>query len=297
MELKIEKKCELDQFYTNPIISDKLVGKISELFPIEFKKAIFLEPSAGTGNFLWSLQKKGINIENIKGYDLDPKNNLIEKADYLKTNIEFNKKRIILGNPPFGKRAKLALEFLNKSLKESNIVCFILPNTFNRYSIQKNIDESAKLVFSEPLDLNSFIFNNKKYNVNCVFQIWVKIPTKLSDKRIKKPPVIRHDDFETYIHNNTKETLKYFNKKEYKWNFAVHRQGYYDYSVRIHDEKELIKNRQYFFIKVKNKDALKIIKKIDFKKLSRTNTQILGFSTSDFVNEYINIKEKTYDTI
>ncbi len=84
-------------------------------------------------------------------------------------------------------------------------------------------------------------------------------------------------------------------KKNINEIFAVHRQGYYDYSILIEDAKKLIKNRQYFFIKVKNENALNIIKKIDFSKLSRTNTQILGFSTSDFVKEYIDIKGKSHD--
>ncbi len=101
-----ENKIQLNQFYTNPLIYDKLVLKIKEILPKEFKKAIFLEPSAGTGSFLFSLQELGIKNKKIKAYDLEPKNNLIEKADYLKTIIEFNKNRIVLGNPPFGKRGK-----------------------------------------------------------------------------------------------------------------------------------------------------------------------------------------------
>jgi len=79
----------------------------------------------------------------------------------------------------------------------------------------------------------------------------IKKNTKLINKRIKTPPLIKHDDFKTYIHNNTKQTLKYFDKEEYKWDFAVQRQGYYDYSILIEDAKKLIKNE----------NALNIIKK------------------------------------
>ncbi|GAA7003088.1 hypothetical protein Kyoto235A_00400 [Helicobacter pylori] len=48
-----------------------------------------------------------------------------KKKDYLLELIEFNKKRVIIGNPPFGHREKLALDFLNKSLNEAPIVAFI----------------------------------------------------------------------------------------------------------------------------------------------------------------------------
>lgn len=66
--------------------------------------------------------------------------------------IEFDKKRVIVGNPPFGHRGKLALDFLNKSLNEAPIVAFILPNLFKRYSIQKRIDKRAKLVLNADLE-------------------------------------------------------------------------------------------------------------------------------------------------
>ncbi len=161
----------------------------------------------------------------------------------------------------------------------------ILPNIFNRYSVQKNIHKSAKLILSKYLQENSFISNDKEYKVKCVFQIWTTEPSFIN-KRILVPPEIRHEDFQTWIHNNTKATLKYFDKEKYGWDFAVHRQGFYNFSEKIMDPNQLIINRQYFFVKAKNKKVMKIINKINFDKLSKTNTQVPGFSTSDFLKEY-----------
>ncbi len=216
-----------------------------------------------------------------------------KKKDYLLELIEFDKKRIIIGNPPFGHRGKLALDFLNKSLSEAPIVAFILPNLFKRYSIQKHIDKRAKLVLNADLEKNAFIFNERPYDVKCVFQIYMhkNIALNLKDERIIAPPKIRHNDFITYIHNNTPHTLKYFNKEKYQWDFAVVRQGFYDYNEKITNANLLIKNRQYFFIKAHSKEALRIIHKIDFNKLAHKNTQVLGFSTYDFVEEYCKLKE------
>ena len=285
------KSKNLDQFYTNPIVSDKLVGIVKDILPIQFKNN-FLEPSAGTGNFIDSLKKHGVKSSKIEAYDIEPKSDKIIKKNYFNLKKRFSKKRIIIGNPPFGKRGKLALDFLNKGLEESPYVAMIFPNIFNRYSIQKKINENAKLIYSKSLNEDSFILNDKSYSVKCVFQIWT---TKLSNKknlRIKNAPKIRHKDFQTWIHNNTKQTLKYFDKKKYKWDIAVHRQGYYDYNLKITNPNDLIKNRQYFFIKANSKKILKKIEKIDFTKLSKTNTQVYGFSTFDFVNEYINISKE-----
>ncbi|MBU4689963.1 hypothetical protein KQ873_02855 [Mycoplasma zalophidermidis] len=278
---------DLDQFYTNPLVCDNLVKIIKKTIPLQFKKNI-LEPSAGTGNFIDSLKSIGYK-GNILAYDIEPKYKNIIKQDYLKLNIPYDKNRLIIGNPPFGRRGKLALDFLNKGLEESDYVCYILPNIFKRFSIQKRVKKNAKLILSLDLDEDSFIVNDREYAVKCVFQIWT---TKKAFKnhRILQPPQIRHPDFKTYIHNNTKQTLKYFDKEKYGWDFAVHRQGYYDYSVKITNPKDLIKNRQYFFVRIINSDAKAIIDKIDFVKLSKTNTQVHGFSTSDFVKEYMLLK-------
>lgn len=94
------------------------------------------------------------------------------------------------------------------------------------------------------------------------------------------------NDIELFVHNNTRETLKYFNKSKYKWDFAIHCQGYYDYNKKIINPDNLIQNRQYLFIKCKNKNIMKYIRKIDFNKLAKENSIIiLGFSNSDFYNE------------
>lgn len=214
----------------------------------------------------------------------------VKKQDYLDLKIKFSKKNFIIGNPPFGWRGKLALKFLNKGLEEASYVAMIFPNIFNRFSLQKQINKQAKLIFSKQLDESSFILNDREYKVKCVFQIWTTNKTRHKNLRILSQPPIRHPDFETFIHNNTKNTLKYFNKVKYKWDFAVVRQGYYNYNQKIVNPKHLIINRQYFFIKAASKTILNLIKTIDFEKLSKTNTQVYGFSTSDFVKEYNEIK-------
>ncbi|AFI05942.1 type II methylase [Helicobacter cetorum] len=285
----------LDAFYTNPKIArfclERLRNLITQNLGLDLINFHFLEPSAGNGSFVYALKELGIT--NLLALDIAPNAQSIQKKDYLKEFIKFNQKRIVVGNPPFGHRGKLALDFLNKSLNEAPIVAFILPNLFKRYSIQKHIDERAKLVLSVNLEKNAFIFNERPYDVKCVFQVYMHKNTALNlkDERIYNPPKIRHNDFITYIHNNTPNTLKYFNKEEYQWDFAVVRQGFYDYNEKITNAKLLVKNRQYFFIKAHSKEALAIINKIDFNKLAHKNTQVLGFSTYDFVEEYCRLKE------
>lgn len=283
----------LDKFYTNPIITDYIINIVRDKFE-DFDKKIFIEPCAGSGNFVNSLLKVGIKKQNILAYDIEPHNNkFIKKQDYLKLNIKYNKNNITIGNPPFGKNGKLALQFLNKSLNESDIVIFILPLLFKRYSVQKQVSENAKLVYEIPLPVNSFLVNDKEYKVNCILQIWTnnKFKTLSWNKRIKQRPLNKINGIQTFIYNNTKTTLKYFDKDKYKWDFAVVRQGYYDYNQKVFNPNELQEKRQYMFIRILEPKYKTIIDKIDFNKLSKTNTIIPGFSTTDFIKEFLLIKQ------
>ncbi|MEA4134745.1 hypothetical protein VBM90_02970 [Mycoplasma sp. 2704] len=285
-----KKTKELDQFFTNPIVSDFLVEKIIGMFP-SVRDSEIIESSVGSGNFVDSLIKYKIKMSQIKAYDIDlsnyPHDNGVE-CDYLQVKLKYKKNRFVIGNPPFGYRGKLALDFLNKALTESDVVCFILPKIFSRYSMQKHVEPNAKLVYESVLSDDSFLVENHKYNVNCIFQIWVNKRKEIyiDDKRLKLPKSIKTDDFETFIHNNTMSTLKYFDKSKYNWDFAIHRQGFYDYNEKIFDQNKLHKNRQYVFVKLKNNMARKVFELIDFESLSRGNTTVRGFSLTDLVEEY-----------
>lgn len=279
-----------DQFYTNPNTCEVLVKQINSFF--DLSKFHFIEPAAGTGNFIDALYKIGVDVhERVYAYDIEPKsNNNITKCDFLKLDLKKMMKNketnIVITNPPFGKRGDLAIKFLNKSLEIADIVCMILPLTFERYSVQSKIKTDAKLVYSIDIQPNSFIVNDREYSVKCVFQIWVNPNVKLwlTDQR-KQNNNLKIDGLELFIHNNTKNTLKYFNKKKYGWNFAVVRQGYYNYDEKIYNPKKLKNNRQYLFVKCKNEYLLNLIENINFTELASRNTTVFGFSNSDLVSQ------------
>lgn len=285
------KNNNLDMFYTNPKVSDYIVEKVFSFFP-SIKLNNFLEPSAGTGNFINSLIKNEVPLNKITAYDINPQSKYkIIKKNFLKVNLK-NKNYITIGNPPFGKRGKLALEFLNKCLEYSYYVIFILPNAFKRYLVQKQVIPNCKLLYEEDLNPNSFIVKDSEYSVNCVFQIWCNeqncknfIKTYLTDKRKRQNYSLLQSIAKTWIYNNTYQTRKYFDKEKYEWDFAVHRQGYYDYSKKFYKSSELFINRQYFFIKILDKKYENLINSIDFSYLSSKNTITPGFSTSDFFEE------------
>ena len=190
-----------------------------------------------------------------------------------------------IGNPPFGYKGKLAIDFINRIFQFVDTIGFILPLTFRRYSAQSKLDKDLRLIYDIDLKPNSFYTSKSEYSLATCFQIWTKKINKL-DLRIRKPPIIEHSDFQMFLHNNTKATLKYFNKEKYNWDFAVVRQGFYNYQEIITEPNKLVPNRQYLFFKSKNKSILNNLLKIDFHKLASKQMIIKGFGKSDVIKVY-----------
>ena len=289
---------KLDKFYSNDEAVNTIMAYVINflnLNNIDINKQTFLEPCAGNGAFLKGLRRNNLN-NKILSYDIMPESEEIIKANFLEIDPEYDTNLITIGNPPFGYKGNLAYSFINKCSEWSDIIVFILPIQFRRFNLQKFVDNNLKLIHSsENFPRYSFILDNKKHNVNCLFQVWVKKNDKrfedYNDLRQYKSLPNKHEDFELYTHNNTKKTLRFFDKKKYNWEYAVHRQGFYDYSIKIYDEAKLKPHIQYLFIKFNNNYSRKVFDKIDFIKLSKTNTSIPGFSNTDLVAEYNSIKK------
>jgi len=165
----INEKNILDQYFTKKHIAEKLFEKTKNIISQyeEIEKYTWLEPSVGEGCF-YDLLPKNKKI----GVDIDPKRKDVIKGDYLKYKLP-DKPLIIIGNPPFGHRGVIALEFINHS-KKADFVCFILPMFFDskgKGSIRYRV-KGFNLIYSEKLEENAFYTpdNNEDIDIKCVFQ-------------------------------------------------------------------------------------------------------------------------------
>ncbi|MGM9997263.1 SAM-dependent methyltransferase [Campylobacter lanienae] len=272
---------ELDQFYTKQEVALKLCGIVKR--KLNLNEYTFLEPSAGFGSFVNALRKI-FQETKIEAIDLDPKSCDIKQQDFFSYTPK-EQKIITIGNPPFGKRANLAVKFFNHASEFSDYIAFIVPLQFEKWSVQKNLNKDFKLIFSQILEPNSFIFNGKDCSIRCCFQIWTRCASDV-DLRLKKAPPTTHKSFEMWQYNNTIGARKYFDKQRYKWDFAVVRQGFYDYNHIILQENELNPKIQYIFFKAYDDKTIVNLKSLDFESLSRKNTTIPGFGKADVVAEY-----------
>ncbi|WP_037551481.1 restriction endonuclease, partial [Spiroplasma melliferum] len=132
----------------------------------------WIEPSVGEGCFLDLLPKN-----KRLGIDICPRRADVIKSDYLQFTLPNKQKNIVIGNPPFGHRGTMALEFINHSFPAADYVCFILPMFFSsigKGSIKYRV-KNYNLIYQEELQENAFyIPNGGDVDIKCVFQIWSK---------------------------------------------------------------------------------------------------------------------------
>jgi hypothetical protein len=239
---------------------------------------LYLEPSAGNGSF-YSL----LPADKRHGLDLDPKYKGVQKLNFFDYKPSLNYKNICaVGNPPFGKRSKLAIEFFNHAAAFANTIAFIVPVQWQKWGVQSKLPKDWKLTHDEILQPDAFLHNGKSYKVRCTFQIWQKNSTK-EDLRLKLKPSTAHEDFDMFLYNNVPAAEKYYN---YDWDFAVPRQGYANYSRRETNKAKCEKTTQWIFIKAKSPMAKERLYGMDFAELAKKNTSTPGWGKADLVEEY-----------
>ena len=282
----------LDKFYTQKDIAKECCDFLHSTLTINNNEVTYLEPSAGNGAFLEYLPK-------YIAIDIAPENENIIEQDFLTYGTEKDN-FITIGNPPFGKRSAMAISFFNKAALMSDVIAFIVPVSFMKWNVQKNLNNSFSLIDYFYLPFNSFLSEDKEFGVRTVFQIWVKKGSQYDnniDLRLTKQPPTSHEDFLIWQYNATPEAIKYVDED---WKYATYRQGYHDYNkiftkkdysdIKAHMTAE--KKQQFFFIKPLTEEAENIILNMDFNALAERNTSTPGFGKGDFVSYYTELKNK-----
>ena len=248
--MKDNVKNKFDEYFTKPEIAQNLFDKFCKIVgkKEDLNKFIFIEPSVGNGAFFKLLPQNKIGID-IKQTEFDT-----IQSDFLAYNLPKspNQPFIVIGNPPFGHRGVLALEFI-KHAANADFVAFILPMFFQslgKGSIRYRVPANLHLLYEEVLPKNSFYTpSGKDADVHCCFQIYSK--NHKSEKH----------EFSWY-QNSGKEWI--FNKKA---NFYL--------SSTFFKENAVVDS----FEKVKYKSGIAII----YNDLSRKNELDALFKSADWL--------------
>jgi hypothetical protein len=271
------RKDTLDRFYTKPEISAQCVNITKGIVNFDDYDQI-LEPSVGMGAFFDLLP-----LSKRKGIDIDPD---LERCDILKINFLdyypeiLAQKVLTIGNPPFGMQSKIAVNFFNHTALFSDTIAFIVPITWEKWSVHRRLDQRFKLIHTHRLESNSFIFLNNNYNIRCVFQVWTRrSDIEKENLRILQQPQTTHPDF-IFLPKSQKE----------KADFLLVVCG--NRNKLIHDPDSQIAVQTTERIKTNNSIVRKIFEAINWQKYSLDNTGTMWINRETIIKEYIAAKKE-----
>ena len=191
------KRNTIDKYYTKTNVVSNCIKLIKKHINIS-NNDLIIEPSAGDGSFIKSIKTLSTNY---KFYDIEPEHEEVFKQDFLE--FDYNKIEAkfinihIIGNPPFGRQASMAIKFIKKCCLFAKSISFILPKSFKKDSMQKCFEKHFHLIYEMDLSENSFLVNGIESDVPCVFQIW-KRKEEIRQEIDKKLPLnfkfVKKDD-------------------------------------------------------------------------------------------------------
>jgi len=165
-ERKAEVGVEADQFFTRPEVAEHFAKWIKSHSIITGR---VIEPATGSKDLAQ-------HFPGIEMYDLFPQSPDITAQDFLTSDMGYEEGTVVVMNPPYGRNSDLAIKFFNKASSIADYIAMIVPRTFRRHSVQKQLDATWHLVDEYVLPRNSFYLpaedKVKPYDVPAVAQIW-----------------------------------------------------------------------------------------------------------------------------
>lgn len=296
----MKKNNLLDKFYTKTEIAERLMEQVDKY--VNFNNdEWFVEPSAGNG--IWidsykSLYEDMVIENNIIGYDLKPDREDIIQQDFLTLNLQrqFQDTKIhFIGNPPFGRSSKLCRAFIKNMCNYPNTqsISLILPISYCKpFNQETSFSKNFHLIYEEVLEKNAFtneVCNKINFNVNAVFQIWIR----------KDTPRISRKHFGENKLDIPLFSFAYCNKQEMqRADFAVCFKGNSAGKIaKLTDSNGLgpiIKSPSYHFValskKIKNiisvKDFMNVYKVIAFKNFVFYDVGSRSVNKKEYNNEF-----------
>jgi predicted RNA methylase len=161
-----------EQYYTPGGLAGKLIAEVAALVP-DLAERTVIEPAGGTGSFIKAAQAAGVT--EFLSFDIEPKHDLVKKADFLVKKITA-KDAVTISNPPFGRNNSLSIPFFNKAAQHSEYICFIVPRSWRKWSVVNRLDRRFHLIADHDImidyvdDLGERL--SKRTSLSTCFQIW-----------------------------------------------------------------------------------------------------------------------------
>lgn len=153
-----------------------------------------IEPSCGNGAFFHTRNQPTL------AFDIEPEldNPCVIKGDYLAQDLKYELNTLVIGNPPYGSKMSLAIQFFKKSVEIADTIAFVLPiSQLNNNRVLYEFD----LVYSKDLGIVDFLGRK----LHCCFNIYDRPINGLHKK-----PSNKVDDITIY-----RQDCKDYDKKSF----------------------------------------------------------------------------------
>jgi hypothetical protein len=268
--LSVKRTVENEAYFTSPRLAQQCVDFVSRSFPLDSFDSI-VEPSAGDGAFLNLLPK----VKRI-GVDIAPQSSEVVQANFLEWEPRSTGRVLVIGNPPFGARASLAMKFIEHAATFADVIAFILPMSFNKYTFTNRVPLNFHLVDAMNIS-DQFSLEGQAVPVNTVFQVW----QKRDDLRTKEIGAQSHPDFEMRHAHLSRVTPKQLQALQ-DYDFAIAQVGN-NFAPR---NPASIAKGSYWFIKAKAAHVEERFAKLDFGFLDGMNLAHKSLSKADIIAAY-----------
>jgi len=150
----------LDKWYTPRDKSQEFITKTLDIIGIHNLDEV-VEPSAGDGAFSDYLQDYPFTL---KSYDIKPDKDYITPMDFNDLKMDYSDRRLVIGNPPFGRSGCLAKKFVKKTMRMAKWVGFVLPLSY--WYIENYVLDGDILYVRRYRNLVDF------GKFSCVYSLW-----------------------------------------------------------------------------------------------------------------------------
>jgi predicted RNA methylase len=258
-----------EQYYTPPQVAQDILKVVVDLVE-DFEQKVFLEPAGGTGTFINEALQSGFT--KVLSFDIEPHHPLVSKGNFLEKKILHNN-CVTVSNPPFGRNNALSIPFFNKAAEYSDLIVFIVPRSWRKWTVQNKLDRRFTLVREDDLnidyvDASGEPLSKNKYLRTCV-QYWKKSDVLRDLVYVKDMGIIERCKYQ-----EADASLTLF--------------GYGCGTVKTEFEKR--PNTTQMFLKLKHPRALEALKAVDFSRffLNTAYTEALSIQEINFLlNEYL----------
>jgi hypothetical protein len=139
-----------EQFYTPPDVAEAVVSRVLALVPGALGRP-WLEPAGGTGAFVEAALAAG--VRDLVSIDIDPRHPMVAPGDFLQSTLAVTG-AVTVSNPPFGRNNSLSVPFFNASARYSEVIAFIVPRSWRKWSVTNRLDLSFHLLADDNLSID-----------------------------------------------------------------------------------------------------------------------------------------------